>query len=55
MILEISFGLMGGVNLGLEKSWGLIKNIISKYPGATWKKIVDRRKGRGKYVVEINE
>ena len=53
MIFEISFGLMGGVNLGLEKSWGLIKNILAKYPGATWKKIVDRR-GRGKYVVEIN-
>ena len=54
MILEISFGLIGGINFGLEDSWDLIKNIISKYPGATWKKIIDLKKGKGKYVVKID-
>lgn len=54
MILEISFGLAGGVNFALEESWNLIKNIISKYPDATWTRIVNRRKGKGKYIVEIN-
>ena len=46
MILEISFGLIGGVNFGLEESWGLIKNILSKYPHATWRKKVDMKKGK---------
>lgn len=54
MILEISFGLIGGVNFALEESWGLIRNILSKYPNATWKKIVDIKRGKGKYVVEID-
>lgn len=54
MILEISFGVIGGVNFALEESWGLIKNILSKYPDAIWRKTVDRRKGKGKYVVEID-
>jgi len=54
MILEISFGLAGGVNFALEESWGLIKNIISKYPEATWKKIIDSRKGKGKYIIKID-
>jgi len=55
MILEISFGLIGGVNFGLEKSWDLIKSIITKYPQATWIRIVNRKKGKGKYIIEINE
>lgn len=54
MIIEISFGLVGGMNFGLEKSWSLIKDLMVKYPQATWKKITDRKKGVGKYVVEID-
>jgi len=54
MIIEISFGLIGGVNFALEESWDLIKNIMSKYPGATWKKKVDMKKGKGKYVIKID-
>jgi len=54
MILEISFGLAGGVNFALEESWWLIKNIISKYPEATWKKIINRGKNKGKYIIEID-
>ena len=54
MILEVSFGLVGGLNFALEESWGLIKNIMVKYPHATWKKIIDRKKGVGKYIVEID-
>jgi hypothetical protein len=53
MIIEISFGLVGGLNFGLEKSLTLIKDILVKYPQATWRKFVDRNKGVGKYVVEI--
>jgi hypothetical protein len=53
MILELSFALVGGANLALEKKWGLVEDIMRKYPQATWKKIVDWRKGRGKYIVEI--
>ena len=53
MIIEISFGLAGGVNFALEKSWGVIDTLIKKYPQATWKKIVNRKKGKGKYIVEI--
>ena len=44
MILEISFGLVGGINFGLEKSWDLIKGIIMKYPHATWTKIINKKK-----------
>jgi len=54
MIIEISFGLVGGLNFGLEKSFGLIKNITMKYPHAVWKKVVDVKKGIGKYIVEID-
>jgi hypothetical protein len=46
--------MVGGINFGLERSWSLIKNLLSKYPEATWEKIVDRKKGKGKYVIEIN-
>jgi hypothetical protein len=53
MILELSFVLVGGANLGLEKSWPLIDRIMKEYPGATWRKIVDWKKGKGKYIVEI--
>ncbi len=54
MIIEISFGLVGGINFGLEKSWGVIKNIMAKYPYATWEKIVDLKKGIGRYVIKID-
>lgn len=54
MIIEISFGLMGGLNFGLEKSWGTIKGIMTKYPHAVWRKVVDVKKGIGKYIVEID-
>lgn len=54
MIIEISFGLVGGLNFGLEKSLGLIKNITMKYPHAVWRKVVDVKKGIGKYIVEID-
>lgn len=54
MILELSFAIVGGTNLGLEKSWKFVENILREYPYATWKKIVDWKNGRGKYIVEIN-
>ena len=54
MIIEISFGLMGGMNFALEESCNLIKDIVSKYPHATWKKIINRKKNKGKYVVKID-
>lgn len=53
MILELSFGFVGGINLGLEKSWKVIYNIMRRYPNATWEKIVDWNTGKGKYIVEI--
>jgi len=53
MIIEISFGLAGGVNFALEESWNLIKDIIAKYPHATWKKRINKKKGEGKYIVEV--
>jgi len=54
MIIEVSFGLVGGVNFGLEKSWSTVEILIRKYPHATWKKIVNWKKDRGKYVIEID-
>lgn len=54
MILELSFGLAGGANLALEKSWPIIENIMKKYPQATWRKIINWKKGVGKYVIEID-
>ena len=54
MIIEVSFGLVGGVNFGLEKSWNTVENLIRKYPHATWKKIVNWKNGKGKYIVEID-
>jgi len=53
MIIEMSFGFVGGVNLGLERSWGIVENLLKKYPHATWRRIVDMKKGIGKYVVRI--
>ena len=53
MIIEISFGLVGGLNFTLEKSWDVFKSVMIKYPQATWEKIVDMKKGIGKYIVEI--
>lgn len=54
MIYEISFALIGGLNFGLEKSWKLVEELIRKYPGATWKKRVNWKKGKGSYIVEVN-
>lgn len=54
MIIEVSFALVGGVNFGLERSWNIVDNILRKYPHATWKKIVNWKRGRGKYVVKID-
>ena len=53
MIIEVSFGLAGGLNFGLEKSWNMVRDLMKKYPDATWRKIVNWKKGRGKYIVEI--
>ncbi|MDP2926126.1 MAG: hypothetical protein Q8N99_07150 [Nanoarchaeota archaeon] len=53
MIIELSFALVGGTNLGLENSWPFIENLMKKYPHATWKKEIDFKKGKGKYIVEI--
>jgi len=54
MIIELSFAIVGGANLGLEKSWKGIEQLIKRYPQATWKKKVDFEKGKGKYIVEID-
>jgi hypothetical protein len=53
MIIELSFVLVGGANLNLEKSWAIVESLLKRYPGATWRKIVDWKKGHGKYIVEI--
>lgn len=53
MIIEVSFGLVGGINFGLEKSWKVIEGLMKRYPQATWRKIIDWKKCRGKYIVEI--
>lgn len=53
MIIEVSFGLAGGINLALEKSWKLIDGIMRKYPQATWRRVINKRKEEGKYIVEI--
>jgi len=54
VIIELSFVLVGGVNLGLEKRWHIVDNLLRKYPHATWEKIVNLRKGIGKYIVRID-
>jgi hypothetical protein len=53
MIIELTYKIKGGTNLALEKSWGLIKTLMIKYPSATWKKITDVEKGVGKYIIII--
>jgi len=53
MIYEISFVLVGGINLGLESSWKIVEDLIKKYPYATWRKIVNRRKNKVKYIIEV--
>lgn len=54
MIIEVCFGLVGGINFSLEKSWGMVKDIMIKYPHAVWKKVVDKRNGNGRYIIEID-
>lgn len=54
MIIEMSFAVVGGVNLGLERSWNIVDCLLKKYPHATWKKIVNLKKGIGKYIVRID-
>jgi len=53
MIIELSFVLIGGVNLGLERQWNFVETIMKKYPKASWKKIVNFKKGKGKYIIEV--
>jgi hypothetical protein len=53
MIIELSFALVGGVNFGLEKSWQTVRDLMQKYPHATWKKVVNKKEKTGKYVVKI--
>ena len=54
MILELSFAVVGGTNLGLERSWEFIQALMKKYPHATWRRIINWKKGKGKYIVEID-
>ena len=53
MIIEVSFGLIGGVNFGLEKSWKIVEDLMKKYPQASWRRLINWKAGKGKYVVEI--
>jgi hypothetical protein len=55
MIIEVSFALTGGVNLGLEKSWEIVKDLLNKYPDASWRKRINKRRKKGKYIIEIKE
>ena len=54
MIIELTFAVVGGANLGLERSWKAVESLLKKYPQATWKKIVDWKNGKGKYIIEID-
>jgi len=54
MIIEVSFGLVGGMNFGLERSLNIVRDLMKKYPDATWKRIINKRKNKGKYLVEID-
>jgi len=54
MIFEIPFVLVGGMNLSLEHSWEFIKSLLDKYPNANWKKIINKKKEKGKYIVKID-
>jgi hypothetical protein len=53
MIIEVSFGLAGGINFALEKSWKVVEGLMKKYPQATWRKVTYRNKKQGKYLVEV--
>jgi hypothetical protein len=55
MIIEVSLALVGGLNLGLERSWNMVEELIKKYPSATWRKVVDQKKQTCKYLVEIKD
>ncbi|MEM0465130.1 MAG: hypothetical protein QXW97_00310 [Candidatus Pacearchaeota archaeon] len=55
MIIKLSFVLIGGANLALEKKWGIIEHIIKNYPQATWRKIVNWKKGVVKYIIDLKE
>ena len=54
MIIELSFAMVGGINFGLEKSWQTVRDLMQKYPHATWKKVINRQKEVGKYIVSID-
>jgi hypothetical protein len=54
MIIEMSFALVGGINFGLERKYDIIENLIKRYPHATWKRIINLKKGVGKYIVRID-
>jgi len=54
MIIRINFGLAGGLNFALEKSYSIIQEIMKKYPQATWKRTINRRKENGSYIIEID-
>ncbi len=54
MRIEVSFGLVGGLNFGLEKSWEIVEGLLKKYPKAYWRKRVNKRKQKGKYVIEVD-
>ncbi|MBT3691472.1 hypothetical protein HOG16_04490 [Candidatus Woesearchaeota archaeon] len=53
MIIELSFVLVGGVNLGLERQWKIVKGLLERYPRANWTRRINARKGTGKYIVKI--
>jgi hypothetical protein len=54
MIFELSFALVGGINLGLERSWKMVEELLKKYPGAVWKKRIDWKRSEGKYIVKVD-
>jgi hypothetical protein len=54
MIIELSFAIVGGANLGLEKSWKAVEQLMKRYPQATWKKMIDWKGCKGKYIIEID-
>ena len=56
MIIELTFAIANGLNKNLEKehSWKIIENLIKRYPDATWKRIINLKRGIGKYIVQID-
>ena len=53
MIIEVTFAIVGGINFGLEKSWQIVEDLLKLYPQASWKKKIDKRKKKGKYIIQI--